>query len=477
MAARGGETLVSERMSELDAAWLHMERPDNAMVVNLLLTLSGPADLATVRGWFAERVLPVFRRFSQTVDDPVVTFGPVSGPAWVDVAAVDLDEHVTQVAVPAPGDAAALHRAVDELASRPLPTDRPLWSLTLLTGHGDGCALLLRSHHALADGGALVALVLTACDAPDGAEPLPRPELHDARPGRSGLPGPVGRVLERASSTARAVTATTATLGSPLLAALVDGDAARDLAGLTASDTTMLAKLGVGMRPESNLLQGPLSPAKRFGWTSAVDVADVSAVAKQGGFTLNDVVLGALTGALRTYLQRHDGLVDEVVVVCPVDLRERGAAMSSGLGNDFGLVFVALPTGLAGTRLHRRVVHERMTVVKESREAAFIQGVLRTAGGLPARAQNAFIDTFAGRGTAVVTNVAGPPRTVELAGVAVRDILAWVPMTGPIGVGMSIVSYDGRLRVGLAADAELVPDFDDLLVLLDGALAEVAAEA
>ncbi|GAB2935592.1 wax ester/triacylglycerol synthase family O-acyltransferase [Rhodococcus aerolatus] len=468
---------MSERMADLDVAWLHMERPDNAMVVNLLLTLERPLDLAAVRTWVAERVLPPFRRFRQRVEEPAVTFGPVSGPAWVDVDEVDLDAHLAERAVPAPGDDAALHRVVDELASRPLPTDRPLWELTLLTGHGDGCALLLRSHHALADGGALVQLVLTATEPPAGEERLPRLELADDRPPPPSVPGPVGRVLDRAADAARAVTATTATLGSPLLAALVGGDAARDLADLTASDTTMLAKLGVGMRPEPNLLQGPLTPAKRFGWTTAVPLADVVAVGKAGGFTLNTVVLGALTGALREYLRRHDGLVDEVVVICPVDLREKGAPMPAGLGNDFGLVFLPLPTGLTGARLHRRVVHERMGVIKHSREAAFIQGVLRTAGGLPARAQNAFIDTFAGRGTAVVTNVAGPPAVVELAGVAVRDILAWVPMTGPVGVGMSIVSYAGRLRVGLAADADLVPDFEDLLGLLDAALADVVAEA
>lgn len=462
-------------MADLDVAWLHMERPDNQMVVNLLLTLDRPLTEPAVRAWLTERVLPVSRRFRQRVDEPALTFGPVSGPAWVDVGEVDLDEHLHVRAVPAPGDDRALHAVVDELAATPLDPGRPLWELHLLTGHGRGCALLLRSHHAVADGGALVAVVLEATDAPAGAPPLVRRELDDTPPPRPALPGPLGRVLERAGEAARAVTATTTALGSPVLAALVDADAARDLVDVTASDTAMLAKLGVGMRPEPNLLQGPLSSTKRFGWTSAVPLADLAAAGKAARFTVNDVVLAALTGALRTYLQRHDGLVEEVVVVVPVDLREKGAPLPSGLGNDFGLVFLALPTGLTGSGLHRRVVAERMRVLKGSREAAFIQGVLRAVGGLPARVQNSWIDTFAGRASAVVTNVAGPAVPLELAGVRVRDLLAWVPMTGPIGVGVSIVSYAGRLRVGLAADAELVPDHDELLALLDAELRAAGA--
>lgn len=467
---------MSERMADLDAAWLHMERPDNLMVVNVLLTMAGPLSRAQLRGLLAERVLPVFRRFSQTVDDPALTLGPVSGPAWVDEPELDVDDHLHARVLPSPGDDRALRAVVDEIASTPLPAGAPLWEMHLLTGHAKGCAVLLRTHHALADGAALQTLLLTLTDPLPGEVPVPRRELDRTPPTTPPVPGPIGRVLERAADTARAVTESTAALGSPVLAALVDGDAARDLVDVTATDATMLTKLGVGMRPEPNMLQGPLSTQTRFGQTAPVALSAVTAVSRAAGATVNDVLLGVLTSALRRYLQDHDALVDEVVVILPIDQRDPAAPMLTGLGNDFGLVFLALPTGLTGVRLHRQVALERMCVIKGTREATFTKKVLRTVGRLPARVQNAWIDTFAGRASAVVTNVVGPPRAVTVAGTQVRDVMVWAPMIGPVGVGVSFLSYAGRLRIGLATDAELVPDHDDLLRLLDLELARIASE-
>ena len=364
-------------MADLDAAWLHMERPDNLMVVNVLLTTASPLSGGQLRGLLAERVLPVFRRFSQRVDDPALTLGPVSGPVWVDEPELDIEDHLHLGVVPSPGDSRALHAVIDELASTPLPAGRPLWEVHLLTGYGKGCAVLLRTHHALADGVALQTLLLTLTDPLPGDTPVPRRELDPTPPTTPPVPGPIGRVLERAADTARAVSETTAALGSPVLAALVDSDAARDLVDVTTTDATMLTKLGVGMRPEPNLLQGPLSTRTRFGQTGPVALSEVVTVSRAAGAGVNDVLLGVLTSALRRYLQDHDGLVDEVVVILPVDQREPAAPVATGLGNDFGLVFLALPTGLTGVRLHRQVAKERMRVVKGTREAAFTKKVLR----------------------------------------------------------------------------------------------------
>ena len=115
----------------------------------------------------------------------------------------------------------------------------------------------------------------------------------------------------------------------------------------------------------------------------------------------------------------------------------------------------------------RARVKAQMDQIKSSREGVFVYTMLQWMGRLPAAVQNAWVDAFAGKATAIVTNVSGPPHQVQIAGTPVAGMAGWVPVTGPLGLGLSIVSYAGQLSVGLASDAHLVPDHDRLLALLD----------
>ena len=108
-----------------------------------------------------------------------------------------------------------------------------------------------------------------------------------------------------------------------------------------------------------------------------------------------------------------------------------------------------------------------MGQIKTSREGVFVHAMLELMGQIPAAAQNAWIDAFAGNATAIITNISGPRRRVQIAGTPVTGMLGWVPVTGPLGLGLSIVSYAGQLRIRLASDAHLLPDHDHLLALLD----------
>ena len=119
-----------------------------------------------------------------------------------------------------------------------------------------------------------------------------------------------------------------------------------------------------------------------------------------------------------------------------------------------------------------------MDQVKSSREGVFVYTMLQWMGQLPAAVQNAWVDTFAGKATAIVTNVSGPPHRVQIAGTPVAGMMGWVPVTGPLGLGLSIVSYAGQLLIGLTSDTHLLPGHDRLLALLDeetGALHTTAA--
>lgn len=130
-------------------------------------------------------------------------------------------------------------------------------------------------------------------------------------------------------------------------------------------------------------------------------------------------------------------------------------------------MFVRLPTGEIDQGRRRARVQAQMDQVKSSREGVFVYTMLAWMGQLPAAVQNAWVDAFAGKATAIVTNVSSPRYRVQIAGTPVAGMAGWVPVTGPLGLGLSIVSYAGQLSVGLASDERLLPDHDRLLALLD----------
>jgi diacylglycerol O-acyltransferase len=463
----------TEPMNYADAAWLHMDRPTNFVVVNMLLLSDVRIDPAAVRQAVQDHVIARFRRFRQRVADPAVTLAPWTAPEWVDDASFSLAAHLRTTRLAAPGDRLALQRAVSDLASRPLRTDRPLWEMHLIDGYGEGSALLLRTHHAIADGVALMQVLLALTDPLDGehAEVLP---VRDDTGGAPMPAGATGRAAQRWTASARHGASIADAVGAPLRAALTSPGKAADLIRATRSDAAMLAKLGSGLAPGRNLLQGPPGADKRRDWTSPVPLEAVKAAGRATGSTVNDLILTAITSALRRYLAEHDSLVAQVHVIEPVNLRPAGAALPAGLGNEFGLVFVALPTGEADPERRRARIKAQLDQIKSSREGAFIYNMLELMGQIPAGLQKAWIDLFAASATAIVTNVSGPRHQVQLAGAPVTGLIAWVPATGPVGLGFSAVSYAGQLTVGVASDASVLPDHDRLVALID---AEVSALA
>ncbi len=399
----------AERMDPADVAWLHMDRPTNLMVVNTVLWFDVPVDQASVLQMFQDRVVWRFRRFRQRVADPALTLAPWAAPEWVDDADFALTEHVSRTRLPAPGDRRALQRAASDLAGRPLRKDRPLWELHLLDGYGDGSALLLRTHHAIADGGALMQVLLSLADPLDTGEHPGVLPVRDDTPGPPPLlPGPGGRTAGRAVAAARRAGSAASDLGAVLRAALADPRRAAELAGSARADAAMLRKLGFGLAAGRNLLQGPLVSGKQRAWTRPVPLEAVKAAGAVTGSTVNDLMLTAITSALRRYLLEHDALAEEVIVIVPVDLRPAGEPVPAGLGNEFGLVFVRLPTGETDQGRRRARVKAQMDQVKSSREGVFVYTMLQRMGQLPAAVQNAWVDAFAGKATAIVTNISGP---------------------------------------------------------------------
>jgi WS/DGAT/MGAT family acyltransferase len=426
-----------KNFSPADAAWLHMDHPTNLMQITGVITFDAPLDLERLKDAVAH-VLGRYDRFRMRVVDPGV--GP---PHWEADKNFSLSRHIEFEDIE-PGEP-ALRKRVGELMATPLDRQRPLWHFLVLDRAGEGSALVARIHHSVGDGIALMRVLLSMTEPPPGrpdpwALPAlsPQPEAPKTKTA-GGVREWAGRLLHT---------------GQKLL--LHPGRLV-DLATGPSRIAGELGHLAALAADTPTPLKGPLGVPKVVAWSDLIPLARVKAVKRHVQGTVNDVLMATLTGALRRYLvtkgQSVEGL--EVRAVVPVDLRQPG---DPNLGNRFGLVFLALPLGLETAAERLAEIKRRMDALKRSPEAVVVFGLLSTVGILPEAVESPIVDYFGTKASAVVTNVPGPREVRYLAGLPVRDILFWVPQSGRLGLGVSILSYAGSVRVGIAADAGLIPD-------------------
>ncbi|HVR06959.1 MAG TPA: WS/DGAT domain-containing protein, partial [Thermoanaerobaculia bacterium] len=204
--------------------------------------------------------------------------------------------------------------------------------------------------------------------------------------------------------------------------------------------------------------KGPLGVPKRVAWSEPLALDQVKEIGRALGGTVNDVLVTAAAGGLRRYLA-HRGETRrrlDIRAAMPVNLRPLGRM--SQLGNHFGLVFLSLPLGIGDPLARLAELRRRSAALRRSAEAPVVLLILRAIGRVPLAVQRLVVRIFATKATLVMTNVPGPNRTLYLAGKAIRDIFFWVPQSGRVGLGVSILSYRGTVRLGVGTDAGLVPD-------------------
>ncbi|MFI5180551.1 MAG: wax ester/triacylglycerol synthase family O-acyltransferase [Thermoanaerobaculia bacterium] len=433
--------MTPEPLSAVDTAWLHMEDPTNLMMVTGILGFDEVLDFGRLGALMKERLLRVPRLRQRVVEGRI----PFAAPRWETDPTFDLRAHLHHVALRPPGDREALRDLVSDLMSMPLDFSKPLWQFHVVEGYGRGSALVCRFHHALGDGVALVRLVLSIMDG--GGEP-PAPGHEE--------PHGWERIVSR-------TVAVTGSLVREGVETLIHPEHLLDLAARGASAADALAKLLLMPPDPPSPFKGPLGVAKRAAWSDPLPLGEVKETGKALGATVNDVLLAAVTGALRRYLEAREAPVAglECRAVVPVNLRS--PEEEDALGNRFGLVFLSLPVGIADPLERLLELKERMDEIKKSPEAVVAFGLLGAVGAVPAEVERVVVDLFGRGGTGVMTNVRGPTERVVLAGVPAREVMFWVPQSGRLGLGVSILSYAGGVSLGVATDAGLVPDPETIL--------------
>lgn len=437
-----------EPMSRVDTAWLRMERPTNPMMITGVLMFAEPMSLERLKRVVKQRFL-AYRRFRQKA---VVT---PAGASWRTDPNFNLDWHVQHAALPGRADKRALERFVSQLASSPLNHDRPLWQFHLVERYGGGSALVARIHHSYADGIALVQVLLSLTDtqreAGDGSE-LPRAWLKQDHAEVARRVGAVDRYVQLGSKVVEKGMEMYRDPGLAAVLAKEGGEIAREL----------LHALALADDPPS-LLRGRLGVSKRVAWAEPLDLEEVKAVGRACDCTVNDVLMATAAGALRSYMIERGDNVDGMTLRATVPVNLRPLEHARKLGNHFGLVFLDLPVGEGNPIRRLERVASCMENLKNSRQAIVAYGLLAALGMAPAAVQGLALELFSRKATAVATNVPGPQQPLYMAGCTLREMMFWVPQTGSIGIGISILSYNGRVHFGLIADGRLIPDPDAVI--------------
>lgn len=502
-----------QRMGVQDALWLEMDRPSNLMVVDSLVWTTEPLDWDRFVSVARERLWDRYRVFrSVAVHDDDHWY-------WEEGTTVSFESHLTRFHLPDPGGDHELQALVASQRTVPLDRTRPLWQMICIDGFRGGSAVLSRTHHAIADGIRMVQLGMSLFDAtPDGGAILhPSVTLNTTRPATPGRPlaeraraefgavaddvleltsgvrGAIGHALEDPGAVVRAgleaiggvvggaagvagrsitnpigtihgaAVSTAARLQRAVRPQLPGEGPLIDLLSSSPGDIDFARKLLLGTRNDPTIWTGSVGTRKVVAWSEPLPLASVKEVARRHDATVNDVLVTCVAGTLHSYLTAHDAHCASVNWMIPVNLKPLDLTLPDELGNEFAIVQLELPTGTADPIAVLDAVKLRMGRIKHGHEAALAFRLQELISGFSDVVYRASVDLLANRAVGVLTNVPGPTMPVYLAGVRVEGMVGWAPLSGDQPMSFTIYSYDGKVFVGIACDAALVADHEQIV--------------
>ncbi len=463
---------AAQRMSRVDTAWLRMDNDVNLMMIVGVWLLTPAIALTALRARIQDKLLKYERFHQKAVADAM-------GAHWVEDEAFDIARHVPAITLhPEPGETErhALQHRCGELAMQPLDPSRPLWQFHLVEDYEGGSAVIARIHHCIGDGIALTSVMMSIMDG--GTDPPKRRSKAQA---------------EEAAESDWLTDAVLKPLSDLTVKAigLYGGGVAKTMDLLSnphvLGDSVDMARSGMrvmgdaaalALMPDDSptLLKGKLAGRKVVAWSEPMPLDAVKTIGKGLGCTVNDVLLACVAGAIGSYLNSlgQDPAGKQIRAMVPVNLRPLEKAWE--LGNRFGLAPLVLPIGIANPVQRVHAVRQRMDDLKGSYQPLLAFVVLAATGLFIKPVQDAVLGLFSKKTTAVMTNVPGPATPLKLCGSTLRQNMFWVPASGDVGVGVSILSYGGGVQFGLITDAGLCaepqniisrfePEFEKLLNL------------
>jgi len=429
-----------ERLSGADVTNLLAERPGTPWHIGLIGVLDGDPLIAPDGSLQVDLVRDALTGALQQASrlrQVVRRTRPGQGrPVWVDAGDVNLDRHVRVVPVPPPGDEPTFLHCCETVLAPAMDRFRPLWDLTLLPGLAEGrVGVVVRLHHALADGAAAIRLVQAMFDGP----PLSPTGHHASAPAPSGCALAVDAWRVRVAG-ARAL------LRKP------------PVRGLATAAGALGSQLAALMHPTEPVPQTSLTRPIGHGRHLAllgVPLEPVHAVAHAHTASINDAVLAAVAGGLRAVLASRGEPADVTLrASVPVSLRAAQPG-PGGLGNRVGVLLVPLPLrepdALRRMELIAGATRREKVKARQAGPLAVMTTTLGIRLALPLLRRQRLVSVF-------VTNVPGPMTPLRLAGAKLLRAYPAAPIAGNVTLGVGVLSYAGDLGLGLMADADAWPD-------------------
>ena len=486
-AVAGSLGIFGERMSKVDTAWLRMDCDANLMMIVGVWQLAPGVAYAAVCERIAASLLKYDRFRQRVVED-------AAGATWVNDRNFDIAHHVVREVLPkAAMQQQLLQDRVALLATQRLNPKRPLWQIHLVEDYTGpdgikGSAMIVRIHHCIADGIALISVTMSLVDG--GVAP---PEQRKKAASVAGAEEWLSEVFKDAllrpltDFTVKALGAVGAgaarsfgVLGEPkrgLAQGFENGiGSSIDMARVLYQVVADMAAMALMPDDSKTRLKGKPGGAKKVAWCQPIALDEVKAVGKALNCSINDVLLSCVAGALGQYLKSFGDEVagQEIRAMVPVNLRPLDQAYK--LGNRFGLAPLVLPIGMENPVERVYEVRRRMAALKGSYQPLLAFSLLAVAGLLIKPAQDMVLNLFAKKTTAVMTNVPGPRDKLKFCGSTLEQTMFWVPQSGDVGLGVSILSYGGGVQFGVITDSllcpepqriidEFVPEFDRLSIV------------
>jgi diacylglycerol O-acyltransferase / wax synthase len=274
--------------------------------------------------------------------------------------------------------------------------------------------------------------------------------------------GLIGSALRNARALAHTSIDAGKTLVSQTLLTIEDPkhpfNVARSLGIVSAASAAIVAKLLILPSDRKTVFKGELGAIKRAVWSRPLDLAHVKSIGRTFDATINDVLISAVAGALREYLlyAGDNPNAGDINVTVPVNLRPLDQAVD--LGNHFALVYLPLPISLSDPVARLKATKYHMDLLKQSPEPFLVYQILGIIGNLPLNLAKQATMWFSSKASAVLTNVPCPRQQIYFAGLPLRQLMFWVPQSGEISMGISIISYKGEVTLGLMVDENLVKE-------------------
>lgn len=452
--------MSAPRLSGLDASFLAVETPTAHMHVGWVAAFSPPA----------HRRLPSFEQLRAHIERRLVRapryrqkLAPVPlglhAPEWIDDQAFRIDRHVYE----APGP---LRSLVDEVMSTPLRRDRPLWEMWICREpHHDRLTVIGKAHHCMVDGIAAVELGALLLD------PRPRPVAYEPDDWRPAPKPGVRRLLWHGARDL--LREQLGLLRLPLKAASSPAHAACETASDAVRVTRAISHCLLQSAPASALNRS-LSPLRRLAWTER-PLDDLRTVKHAYRTTVNDVMLAAVAGGIRTYLFKHGERPIPLKAMVPVNMRSGDDV----LGNHISFVFAKLPCEEPDPIERLQRVHATMSARKRCHEPEGADLALKAAEHTPTPVQHAISKLFASPRTfnLVVSNIPGPAEPMYMRGCQLQSVYPVVPLADHHTVSIGMTTVCDRACFGVYADREALPDADTLAQGIDEAIGELLAGA